>query len=674
MSRRNKTQDNQPMILTADAYSNPMFRLGLGTQAPLEAVEYPLTRLTDNYAKLNSMYRSGGILQSIVDIIPEDMTREWFRLQGDIKPEDINAFEKAQRKIGLKRQVIEGLRWGRLYGGAAGLILIKGQENFEKPLNIEAILPDTFAGLWILDRWSGVFPGQELVTDIMDKDYGLPKFYEIRTEEQGKIIAKVHHSRIVRFTGRELPYLEKIAEMYWGESEIEPIYEDIALYDSVMANMGNLTFQANVDTMEVQNLDQLFAIGSVEQQKRFWSVMQAQSVAKSNFGYRLINKGDSISNQQYSFTGFDTVTQAVQMNLSAKTHIPVTKLFGQAPAGLNATGESDMKNYYDVVDGQRESKLRPILERILPVLCMSVWGKVPDDIEITFPPLWTPNATELAQIAATKSQSIIGAFQSGLLNMGPAQAELKKLEDETGMFGSIEDKSIEENKDKTFQELQQMDDPMAGLFDSPKEEEEGSNEENPFLTKDDFDPDQPRDDEGKWTKGAGATKKYECERIRPKDWFPDKTPNSHKVFDKDKEYIDLDGTRYVVDGSAVIFSPTENERRVANILESQIGGELFLLPKVNRPDNVKMGDYLFNGKKYDLKTITGSGKNTLDSAIKKKKGQAPGFIFDLSNCPLSKKQVRAQVKEIFKSKHRIFIDEIIIIRGNKIKEIYRRKK
>ena len=157
MSRRNKTQDSQP-IVAMDAYSNPMFRLGLGTQAPLEAVEYPLTRLTQNYAKLNSMYRSGGILQSIVDIIPEDMTREWFTLQGDISPEDMDAFEKAQRKIGLRRQVMEGLRWGRLYGGAAGLILIKGQENFEKPLDVEAILPDTFAGLWILDRWSGVFP------------------------------------------------------------------------------------------------------------------------------------------------------------------------------------------------------------------------------------------------------------------------------------------------------------------------------------------------------------------------------------------------------------------------------------------------------------------------------------------------------------------------------------
>ena len=140
MSRRNKNND----ILTVDAFSNPMFRLGFGTQAPLEATEYPLTRLTDNYAKLNSMYRSVGILQSIIDVVPQDMLREWFTLSGDIDPDKQAEFDKAVQKIKLKSKIDEGLRWGRLYGGAAGFIMIKGQEDsLDKPLDLEAILPDT---------------------------------------------------------------------------------------------------------------------------------------------------------------------------------------------------------------------------------------------------------------------------------------------------------------------------------------------------------------------------------------------------------------------------------------------------------------------------------------------------------------------------------------------------
>ena len=71
-----------------DAFSNPLFRLGCGSQAPLEAVEYPLTRLTGNYALLNSLYRSGGICRSVVSVVPNDMTRKWYELGTPVTPEE----------------------------------------------------------------------------------------------------------------------------------------------------------------------------------------------------------------------------------------------------------------------------------------------------------------------------------------------------------------------------------------------------------------------------------------------------------------------------------------------------------------------------------------------------------------------------------------------------------
>ena len=168
--------------MTADAFSNILFRLGYGSQAPIEATDYPLTRMTDNYALLNSLYRNNWIVQNVVEIIPSDMLREWFKLTGSATPEEFAAFERVCRTTNLRNALKTGLMWGRLYGGAAGLILIKGQDDLSAPLDISTILPGTYQGLYILDRWTGITPDMELVNDPADVDFNLPMWYNKHTE------------------------------------------------------------------------------------------------------------------------------------------------------------------------------------------------------------------------------------------------------------------------------------------------------------------------------------------------------------------------------------------------------------------------------------------------------------------------------------------------------------
>lgn len=445
-----------------DAYSNPLFGLGFGSQSPLESTEYPLTRLSDNYPLLNSLYRDNWVVQNVVGLAVDDMLREWWTVDG-LTPDQQQEIDRLSRLTALRARIGEGLRWGRLYGGAAGLIMIRGQEDqLGEPLDLDAVLPGTFAGLYILDRWSGIAPDAGVVEDLSDPDIGLPEYYLINAPE-GRIVARVHHSRIVRFTGRDLPYLERIAALYWGESEIEAVYRDVVNHDNVTANMAALTFQANVNTMEFKGVEQLFALGSTQMQKRFWAVMQAQKVLRSNFGTQVVEEGSNLKNQQYTFTGLSDVYDSMCLNLCGASHYPATKLFGRSPTGLSATGESDLRNYYDYIDTQRESKLRPIIDKLLPVMAMSLWGAVPDDLQIAFPPLWTPTAKELADIADKKTESIINAFQAGLIDLATAKRELKKLSEDTGMFGDIADDDIEATAGVTYQDVTALRDPMSGI-------------------------------------------------------------------------------------------------------------------------------------------------------------------------------------------------------------------
>ena len=96
-------------------------------------------------------------------------------------------------------------------------------------------------------------------------------------------------------------------------------------------------------------------------------------------------------------------------------------------------------------------------------MAMSAWGVVPDNLEIDFPPLWSPTAKEVAEIAKGKAEAIVSAYQAGLLNVDTAQKELKKLEEETGIFGSITDEEIAANKGRTYVDATSLRDPQMGL-------------------------------------------------------------------------------------------------------------------------------------------------------------------------------------------------------------------
>lgn len=480
MSKRRNTHHTradttQASTITMDAFSNPAARIGFGTMDLLQATEYPLTRMTQNYQLLTSLYRDNWIVQNIVSTIPNDMVRKWYEIKSGIAPEYIKQMTRLEQTTQMRKKLLEGLCWGRLYGGAVGVILMKGQNDMSQPLDMDSVMPGSFLGLQILDRWSGVYPESDVVSDPSDPDFGLPDYYIIRDETTGQTVVRVHHSRVIRFIGRELPWLERVAEQYWGESELEAIYHEVVKRDNVSGNIAALTFRANINYLEADGLDQLLGTANTEMQRRFWNLLQAQAIMESNFGTRIINKGDAMHNVQYTFTGLADVYDRVMMDVAGAARTPVTKLFGRSPAGMNSTGESDMRNYYDYIDGLRETDFRAIIERLLPIMALSAWGRIPDDLEIDFSPMQTPDAKETAEIAERKTNAILAVYQNDLIDSATAQQELQTLTEETGMFGKITDKSIEAGRGVTYSSSRAMQDPLVGL-ELPREPDDGIKE------------------------------------------------------------------------------------------------------------------------------------------------------------------------------------------------------
>ena len=436
-----------------DAFSNSAARLGIGTTDLTEATNYSMMRLlTQEQNTLTALYRDNWIVQNVCQIVPQDICRKWFEV---VTAEfDTDVINNIMRKTLMRSKIQEGLEWGRLYGGAAALILIKGHDDLSIPLDLKTILPGSFQGLYILDRWNGVFPEVGLVTNPSDPEFGLPNYYTAKTENS---TVRVHHSRLLRFEGRKLPYLEKIQNLYWGESEIEAIYNEIVARDNTAANITALTFKANVEYREVESLDLLLGTGNDQMKTAFWQTLQAQAALRSSQGVQLVNKGDQVHNETYTFAGLADIYDRKMMDVAGASRIPVTKLFGRSAAGMNATGENDMRNYYDYLDGERETQLRPPIEKLLPVLCMSAWGTVPKDVKIEFPPMETPDETKRAEAGAKKAEIVISAYQTNLIDKSTA---LKELRDIDGIFDKLTDEQTDVGEGVYFQDDQRMNDPF----------------------------------------------------------------------------------------------------------------------------------------------------------------------------------------------------------------------
>jgi phage-related protein (TIGR01555 family) len=485
----NDAGQNVGRKLTLDEFVNPLARSGAGMPNLLEATEYPLTRFTQNWQVLNSLYRSHWVVQKIINTIPQDMMKNGYDFQSDINPDQIQKISKIIRQTRLHSKILNGLYWGRLYGGAAGIIMIDGEaDRMDEPLDLDRVMPGAFKGLLIMDRWSGIMPSADLITDITDPDFGMPEYYEV-TLPEGQGVIRLHNSRVCRFSGREMPYLEKLAENYWGTSEMEHVFSELKKRDNVSWNIALLTFMANIRVMKMDGMEQLMAYGGGKQQEALYNTLEGLNMMLNNNGIQILGKDDSYESHQYTFSGLGEVYDRFMMDVSGACGIPVTKLFGRSPAGMNSTGDADMDNYYDTIEQSQESQLRPVLDKLLPIVCMSALGAVPDDLDYIFNPVRRPSNDEKQSLGSQQTAAVVQAYTAGLVSEKTALRELQGSSKLTGMWTNITDKQIEAASDQP-EAAGEMDIPGMSSMETQDSDFEESK--------------HPRSDDGKFTGGGSG--------------------------------------------------------------------------------------------------------------------------------------------------------------------------
>jgi hypothetical protein len=196
-------------------------------------------------------------------------------------------------------------------------------------------------------------------------------------------------------------------------------------------------FQANLITLKIGNFGSDLAYGSDRLKQSIEQTVQQENRMRTSYGVQLLGAEDSMENHSYNFAGVADVKESFMIDVAGAAEIPATKLFGRSPQGMNATGEADLRNYYDMIAQQQERILRPALEKLLPIMAMSCWGFVPDDLKITFNPIMTKSPEEIARISRDNADEIIALVNSGVISKEEGRAELARRGKTLGNWGNI---------------------------------------------------------------------------------------------------------------------------------------------------------------------------------------------------------------------------------------------
>lgn len=411
---------------------------GLGTQRDKRTTStycrIPLTRWD-----LDDVYSASGLAGRIIDLPVGDMMRVgWERSwDGSDKDAGVKAVEQAEKDFQVKPALTEAATWGRLYGGATIVMILRG-EKLDTPLNLATVRKGSLQNLQVLDRWR-INPSGKLDKDLNSRNFGKPLTYTI-----AESAVEVHWSRVVVFGGRLTPYFIKHRgfNQGWDDSVLQRVIETVKNFDGSEAAAAAMVYEATTDIHFMEGLADILSKpgGEAKIEQRLLTAQMAKGVWKTLVldGGKNGTGGDRYERKEMTFAGVEKVMDRLALTVCVSAGMPMTTLFGESPGGLNSTGQHSQQNWDDAVDAMRDTYLAPGLDRIDDVLIRSTLGKMPANYCRKFEPLRQIDPDQEAKNAYQWAQADKIYFDMGAITAAGVARENKAR----GTYRTQEDADI----------------------------------------------------------------------------------------------------------------------------------------------------------------------------------------------------------------------------------------
>ena len=375
---------------------------------------------------LTLLYFTSWEARKIVEIPINDAFRQKPELVGIEEPEKVallNACDKYKLFNKMRRAAMQE----RLLGGSAIIIgVAEDQDDPAKPLDINKIDKGDLKFLNVISL--NQMQNPEFNTNPFSENYDNPEYYSVNG-------IRTHVSRMIIFDGnplfnyatQRLMQNFRINPQGFGESVLVPLWDAIVRCIGTQQAAYQLIQKSSITLVKAEQLLNLEGtkMGDI-------AVKQLQEMAEMISIYRaaiIKGKGVEVEESGASFGSVPELLMSYLQTLSAASDIPASRFLGQAPGGLNATGEGDLENYYNNIAAYQETKLDPKYERLFDILGRSVLGKekwlsIRPQFEIEFPSLWNMKETEKAQVNSTIVQMLRDLKNDGII---PAEKVIDEI-------------------------------------------------------------------------------------------------------------------------------------------------------------------------------------------------------------------------------------------------------
>jgi len=365
-----------------DGWMNVLTGLGICGRDKKQNGTFRLTNIF-NRSELDQMYRSDGVLRLIIDLFSQEMLRQGWELEGDTEGKIIGKLEELKTNEAMGNLI----KWARLFGGAVCIIGIADGLPLDQPVDEKGLRDVQW--LRVFDRYQCYSRDGTFESDLNSPNYGFPNVYTVNDNRTGAVFF-VHFSRVLRMDWNILPPRWQNFNQGWGDPLVQTIYEELRNYSMAFSHTATIMEDFVNGILKVPNLTAIMAsqCGDQDVIKR----LNILNLSKSTTNTMILDADETYEKYSTNVTGIADLIDRFMLSLSAVTRVPASLLFGRNPAGMNATGESEFRAFYDAIKQEQETKLRGVLEKLVRYIMISkdgpFGGVEPDYWSLQFLPLW----------------------------------------------------------------------------------------------------------------------------------------------------------------------------------------------------------------------------------------------------------------------------------------------